>query len=459
MILESSSNRYFPHGPIAACAAWKDQLNKIEKAMKIDFFATPVRSRKFGNAFASLKTIPKRRIRFLVAFLLIVFSGLCDSNVAAQIPNRLVVVNLQSKDVELPEDFLVKVDGDKLQVALISVGAIQGEISRAGLLVRLFDSGGEEKIATTNQRGIAEFSGVKADEMHALLVSDQTVHAALPLMTVSSQFANQNIIRTESFQLPIMLANPKEVLASINRDILPPTEPAGEVYSIGQFAPKSVDTYKVRLQNDGRLLGRIVVMDQDLAEKLRYANLTFLRDNQVVARTGSNLADGGFVVDGLKEGLHGVIAAGPAGYASFAFDVLPSANRQAFRGERSLVKPVSIDQAILNEKLYVCLCPPKLVPKIMDRIREAYAGPIPVQTGLETPLGRGGSFASSASSASGTGGASGFGVGGGFGGSGFGNGGGLGGRGFAGIVGLATVAGILAANNNDNVTIASPITP
>ena len=431
--------------------------------MRIDFFAKSVRSKKFGDALTSMKTIPNRGIRFHVALLLIVFNGLFGTNVSAQVPNRMVTVHLQSKDVELPEDFLVKVDGDKLQVALISAGAIQGQISRASLLVRLFDSEGEEKIATTNQQGIAEFSGVKADEMHALLVSDQTAHAALPLMTVSTQFANQNNIRTESFQLPIMRANPKEVLASINRDILPPIGPAGEVYSVGQYAPKSVDTYKVRLQNDGRLLGRVVVIDQDLAAKLRYANLTFLRDNQVVARTGSNPADGGFVVDGLKEGLYGVIAAGPAGYASFAFDVLPSANRQISRKDGALVKPVGFVQASSNEKLYVCLCPPKLVPKITDRIREAYAAPMQDQTGLGSPqgigvAGVGGGFGGGGFGGGGFGGGGGGlgGGGGGFGGSGFG---GQGFAGIAGIAGLATVASVLVANNNDNVAIASPLTP
>ena len=237
-----------------------------------------------------------------------------------------------------------------------------------------------------------------------------------------------------------MPANREEILGSITRGILPTNNPGGELYGSGDYKLQPVNPYTVKLQKDGNLLGKIVVADRELAENLRYAKLTFLRNNQVVARTDSNPSNGSFYVAGLVPGLYGVIAAGPAGYSSFAFDILPSA-KQVRMGNSISEKPVWFVQADPIERLFVFLCPPKLVPKITDRIRQAYGQPnVPSTTtqpisGL-TMAGNGG---------------------GGFGGSGgFGGFGGL-----AAVAGLTTVAAIIVSNDNNNAgnIVVSPITP
>ena len=372
-------------------------------------------------------------------------------------------VNFQGKDIELPEDFLVRVDGNKLQVALVSLGAIESQKSNMSVLVRLLNSSGDERVATSNDKGMVEFDGVQADELHALLVTDEKSHAAIPLMTVSTQNAAKRNISAKPIRMPLMPANREEILASINRNIVPTNsnDPGGELYGTADYRATAATPYAVRLQRDGNLLGRVVVADRDLAAKLRYANLTFLQNNRVVARTDSDPSDGSFSVAGISPGVYGVIAAGPAGYASFAFEVLPS-NKPSLIGEGITGKPVSLIQADPNEKLYVFLCPPKLVPQITDRIREAYGQPNVASSNTQQPVsgltmaGSGGGLASS-------GGGFGGGAGGGFGGGGGGFGGGGGGfgggglGGIAAIAGLATVAGILAANDNNNTN--TPVSP
>ena len=395
---------------------------------------------------------------FAVLFLMSVSSlGLAQST-QSEIGAASRFVLLQGQDFELPEDFLVKVDGDKLQVALVSLGIHEKRTSTASMLVRLFDSNGEEKVAKTNNRGVAEFDGVKAGELHALLVADENVHAALPVMTVSAQLAKDNAITADQFRLPLMPANPKEILASINRDIPPSKGPAGELYVSSDYSPQSVTPYAVRLQSNGNLAGQVVVADRELAEKLRYAKLTFMRNNQVVGKTDSNPRDGSFSIDGLSEGVYGVIAAGPAGYSSFAFDVLPAIVKPELPVEGVFGKPVSFVQDDPNRKLYVFLCPPKLVPNITKRIRDSY-GPQRDDGAIAAfPGGSGGGFG-------GGGGAGGFG-GGGFGGGGgglggggggiFGGGGGIGG--FGPLIGLAGVGAIAAVIANDNNDVVSPVT-
>ncbi len=367
-------------------------------------------------------------------------------------------VKVQSQDIELPEDFMVRVDGNKLQVALVSLGAIDSKMSTSSVLVRLLNSNGDEKEARANNQGIVEFEGVQPDELHALLVVDEKAHAAVPLMTVGAQTAAKRKTTAKNIRLPLMPSNPQEIMASINRGILPNSNSqGGELYAASDYSLQSVNPYSVRLQRDGTLLGKVVVADRDLAEMLRYAKLTFLQNNKVVARTDSNPKDGSFSVAGFAPGLYGVIAAGPAGYASFAFDVLPPA-KPAQLGEGILGRPVSFVQADSNEKLYVFLCPPKLVPKITDRCREVYGQPIADAAGVQPvsglTVGNGAGLA-----------AGGFGGGGGgFGGGGFGGGGGgLGGGGLGGLLGIGGLiaVGVAASSNNKNAatTTVSTITP
>ncbi len=370
-------------------------------------------------------------------------------------------VKAQSQDIELPEDFMVRVDGNKLQVALVSLGAIDTKMSTSSVLVRLLNSNGDEKEARANNQGIVEFEGVQPDELHALLVVDEKAHAAVPLMTVGVQTAAKRKTTAKNIRLPLMPSNPQEIMASINRGILPNSNSqGGELYAASDYSLQSVNPYSVRLQRDGTLLGKVVVADRDLAEMLRYAKLTFLQNNKVVARTDSNPKDGSFSVAGFAPGLYGVIAAGPAGYASFAFDVLAPA-RPALLGEGILGRPVSFVQADSNEKLYVFLCPPKLVPKITDRCREAYGQPIADAAGVQPVSGL--TVGNGAGLAAGGFGGGGFG-GGGFGGGGFGGGGGgLGGGGLGGLLGIGGLiaVGVAAGTNNRNAstTTVSTITP
>lgn len=404
------------------------------------------------------------RTGIAVGFTLASANSLCavPNDGKATNPHLVKFLNAQGQEIELPEDFMVRVDGNKMEVALVSMGAINPQVSKSSLLVRLLNSSGKEKEATTDLQGIATFEDVQSDELHALLVVDEKVHAAVPLLTVNTENAVKRNISSKPVSLPLTPVNREEILGSLARGIVPSNEPGGKLYGTGEYKLQSVNPYSVRLRNDGSLLGKIVIADKELLENLRYASLTFLQNNQVVARTESNPGDGSFNIAGLKPGAYSVIAAGPAGYASYAFDVLPSEKQARVGGVKS-GRMVSFVQADSNDKLFVFLCPPKLVPQIAERIWQAYgesnvastpAGPIPGST----MAGNGGVGAAASSSGFGGGGGGSFG-GGGFGGGGFGTGGSFGGRGL-GIAGLAAAAAIIAANdNNSSNAVVSPIAP
>ncbi len=367
-----------------------------------------------------------------------------------------VAAAAQSKDIELPEDFLVRVEGNKLKVALETMGMIESQRSPANLLVKLLDMSGGEKIATTDELGFAEFEGVEADVMHALVVADgaSNVHAAMPLMTVSEEKAKEKSITSTRLRIPLMEANRQEILASINRDIPPGSPMAGAFYGLDDYTVKGINLFRVRLQTDGNLAGRVIVADRDLAEKLRYAKLTFFRDNQVVARADSSSIDGSFSLNGLSAGIHGVLAAGPAGYAAFAFDVLPA----VVGGNKSSqeARPVAFQEAKPSDKLFVFLVPPTVTPKVTEQVRETFNQPvdntIPTPDTFTTPPGFAGGYGGMGGGYGGMGGGN---IGGGSGGGGGGGGGGFGG----GALGALGLIGAAIANDSgsSNSVIVSPI--
>ncbi len=413
------------------------------------------------NAMQVLRPQAVNQRTWMIPFPLVVCVAGLVSNIAANLNaqsahevKKSAFVFAQSKNVELPEDFLVRVEGNKLQVSLESLGMIDAKRSTANLLVRLLDSSGTEKTATSNAQGIAEFNDVKPDELHAVVVANNNSHGVVPLMTVSEQVAQAKGIVSTRLRLPIMETNYKEILASVSRDIIPSSDAGTAFYALDDYNIQGLNLYRVRLQTDGNLMGRIIIADRELAENLRYAKLTFFKNNQVVARTDSLPKDGSFEVSGLEVGVHGVIAAGPAGYSAFAFDVLPPNVVPGQLEEAIPGLPVSFVESKPSDKLFVFLVPPKLVNKVIDRIREGIKAPATsseANGSLAGQPGMPGGFGSGGFGGGGFGGGGDF-SGGGSGGGGFGGGGGL-----SGLAGLAGIAAIIANDSNSSNNVISPI--
>lgn len=400
------------------------------------------------------------RVFAILAAVVTTAAGSLKADEPSLLPSESVSATalVQSKEVELPEDFLVRVEGNKLKVALETMGMIDSQRSPANLLVRLLDMSGGEKTATTDELGFAEFDGVKPDALHALVVADEAsnVHAAMPLMTVGEEKAKEKGIMTTRLRMPLMEANRKEILASINRDIPPGSPMAGAFYGLDDYTLKGINLFRVRLQTDGNLAGRVIVPDRDLAEKLRYAKLTFFRDNQVVGRTDSSGADGSFSLNGLSAGVHGVLAAGPAGYAAFAFDVLPAVIGKKGAGE---ARPVAVQEVKPSDKLFVFLVPPTVTPKVTEQVRETFNRPgdktTPEAESIAAQPAMNGGYGGMSGGFGGMGGGQVIGGGGAGAGGGAGIGGGLGGGGLGalGLIGAAVASDSSGSSNN----LVSPI--
>jgi len=386
---------------------------------------------------------------------------------------RLVI---QSEDIAVPKDFMAKSENGKLSVSLASLGIANKRAVRSSLLVILLDEEGEEKKATTDENGFAQFVGVQPNKLHALLVADDEFHGAIPVMPVSLAKAKDLDVVSDTVAMQLIDADPKEILVSFASNIPPPASFAGEVAQIEQYDPREESIYRVRLLPDGSLPGKVIVLDRDLPNDQRYAVVAVYQNKNIISRTTSELVDGGFSLPSLKPGYYGVIASGPAGYSSFGFEVLPALNEKLppVLGNDG-TRPVSFQTKPLGaqfnaaSKLSVLLVPPKFLPKVGEKITKAYSKSGAIDEGTAKVSGAGTTNGAAGSSSIGTAGtgsggfrSAGAGIGGGFGGGGFYGGGGGGGPlglgPIGGLIGAAIIASA-AGTNDDQAPVVSRIVP
>ncbi len=363
---------------------------------------------------------------------------------------------LQSKDLDLPEDFVARVDGGSLKVVLSTLGVDQRKSAKSKVLVALLDENGNEDQVETDASGIAEFKNVKANKLHALLVNDAEYHAAIPVLPVSADKADRDNIQATDIRLTAIPADRDEILTSLARNIVP-SRTAGDLYNANNYRSSGQSLYQVRLSDDNTLSGRILIPDKDLSSQLRYANITVYQDRKAVAQTTASTDDGSFQLPNLRAGSYGLIAAGPSGYSAFAFEVLEPAAQLPPPNEGAKL-PVAFNMAAPAPGLVVFMIPPKMINAIVQRISQSYnrsnSSPAGTPTFPSFAGGGGGFGGMGGGIGGGTAGATG-GVAGGT----AGAAGGLGGiGGLAGIAGVAAVAGI-AANTNNNTGNNLPVSP
>ncbi|MFN9917359.1 MAG: hypothetical protein ACK53L_32530, partial [Pirellulaceae bacterium] len=86
--------------------------------------------------------------------------------------------------------------------------------------------------------------------------------------------------------------------------------------------------------------------------------------------------DGGFSLQGVTPGKYDVIAAGPAGYAAFAFEVLAGEEVAPAPVVPPQERPVAFYQPPVGaDRLCVCLIPPRMLGTTSRVIRDVDVDP------------------------------------------------------------------------------------
>lgn len=390
-----------------------------------------------------------------------------------------VMRTLQGRERNLPEDFVAHISGDELKMTLKSLGVDQGG-SNQDLVVTLIQNDGTKVEATPDADGNVKFSKFSEGLTALVVTGQQAAYAAMAFYIDQKNKAEDKAVvpdpapaRTSSFNVPLANVNRNQVRSAV--DSSGNAQSTGSIRPLKDFTTKAASRFRVYLQPDGTLIGRVIVPEEGFQLTPGPVNLSFYRNGSVVANTVTS-NDGDFFVQGLNTGVHSVFAAGAAGHAAYSFEIVPSEVNQLPKityNSQSRVVPVSTRAAMqvpASDELIVLLIPPRLMPAVRETVDQTYplAPPvvvdgIPMDAGFAPPMdflpfsGAGGGFAGAGGGMSGAAGGA-TGGGGGLG----GLGGGLGGiGGLLGIGGLAAGVAAVAANNDDSFVLppASVIVP
>ncbi|MCA9190515.1 MAG: carboxypeptidase regulatory-like domain-containing protein [Planctomycetales bacterium] len=375
---------------------------------------------------------------------------------------------LQGEDIQLSEDFVARLDGEKLRVSLVRSGEVM-ESEAQEFLVTLIQPGKESIELQPNQQGIVEFDGVQEGlaavviAMESMLDSTQSAfYAALPIFAASAA-----TVPVSTTSIPLADVNKEQFL----RDFESSSEIPTSIEEILDFDPQSVakySRYRVRRRADGSITGRVVVLQRGYDAVPGVTRLAFFKNGNFLASTFSS-PEGEFVAENMPVGICSVVATGPAGHAAYAFEIVENAAIEAVQPALKLFQqqtrfvstqnqdPVEIENnpEIVADNLIVILIPPSLMPEVRRVVGDRFliAPEVPADAGLAGAGAAPMTFPPMAP------GMAGMGMGGGFGGAG----GGFGGGGIGGALGLAGLAIGIAAleNNNDgfNNNIATPVAP
>lgn len=378
--------------------------------------------------------------------------------IADERPTRRVAMVrlLQGEEVQLPGDYVARLDGDKLKLSLKSIAVDSGDQSRE-MLVSLIQEDGSTRESLANQNGEVVFENVKEGLAALVVATGQTAYLALPLFAEPAP-ADNNEDLTSPFEVPLASVDASTIRQQVDVSGTAQSQ-TGKPTLLTNYKKVAVNRFQVRLRADGSLIGRVLIPEVGFERSAGEVDLAFYQQGTLVGVTRS-AADGSFAIGGLQTGIHSVVASGPPGHAAFSFDVV-----SAPAGVAKVVRPhwlngllVSVQVEIVPaDELTVLLIPPRMMPEVRRIVREVY--PINDDTGAVLPpvdaaAAAGASMSSYAGggyAAYGGGFAGGFGGGFGGGGGGFGGGGGLGGiGGLGGLLGIAGLAVGVAALSNEN---------
>ncbi len=423
--------------------------------------------------------LKSQQINWLVAVFIALSaaSNFLGKTVAAdEAETSLVTTILQDEQRRLPPDNTVLFSAATRSVALQLDALNQLDSSElAGTMLTVISSEGETRELVADNSGVVQITDVEPgayavvannDDAHGttLLVFEQqaTADNAPDAPAASSTQpvgkARMTLIEMKSTELlPIV---DKYLSASANADGRFVESDWGSKNGFGASA------FKVRVGDDNELYGRVIpLLRSDLSgSNVEGTHITLLSGGSKVGGAFADAA-GNFSVPDVAPGIYGIVAAGPAGYGSFAFEVVhgmavvqkPKADRR--NNSQQLVSTFSATAEFENSVNSVpgemiadvvpCVCiPPQYVPYAVESIREYYpplaqdtvitelggVSPVPGIGGIgPTTLGPGGF------SPVGFGGPTGVGVGG----AGFGGG-------FGGIGAIGAIGAVIAASSNNS---------
>lgn len=303
----------------------------------------------------------------VVTFVFVVVPSLLQ----ADEPRRLVATALlQDEPRRLPADNTALFAAAAKEVTIqLDLLAEVDQASLADTLVTVVDEQGGKREFLADDSGKVMIKDAKAGP-HAIVAANAESHGSILLnFREAAADADTAIAAT---QMPILSINADALLPVVDQYLsnvsAPPADVKIDSEMVGAAAPRV--GYQVRLGDGGVLKGQVysIVMGNSPGSDVAGTRIIIYKSGTPVAATNAD-SQGRFQFDGIRPGVHGLIAAGPAGYAAFAFTALAGDEVAMVNRDDELFVTAAMAEADI---LPVVLIPPSMVPAVVDTLREFY---------------------------------------------------------------------------------------
>ncbi len=324
--------------------------------------------------------------------------------------SRLVATTFQDELRRLPADNTVLFTAATRSVSIRLDALDQLDSSLlAGTKLVVVDSNGDKRNFTADDEGVVTIDNVTAGP-HAIVANNDEAHGSTLLVFEEEQKkAEANIFDLNAEPDPAAEPAPRpvgkgrmtlvkmksqELIPIIDKYLTPSGEREGNVAASDFEARGSgrQSAFQIRIGANGQLDGIVISMLKTgrRGNDVAGTNLTLFSDG---TRVGGATADasGRFTINDVTPGTYGIIAAGPAGYAAFGFDLIAlegvvhvSPSHKALDEYRFVSTLAFQEQGNMSDLLPVVLIPPTFVPEVVQSIRTYYP---PIAANGVGPLG------------------------------------------------------------------------
>lgn len=332
---------------------------------------------------------------------------------AADEPANLIL--LQDEDKELSRVQTVFYSAEReASIELLVMGA--ADLGRDNTLVSVISPDGNTERFSSEGQPIVTIENVRQG-LHAIVAASSSTHGTKLVNFRPEDERDDAADAPAAEKKPTPTPPARMTLAVTSADVLRPfvdrvrglsEDGADSEFVDASFTRPDFD-YRVVLRSDGMLVGRIFTVFKNPASiSVNGTQIGIFQNGSPVAATTCD-ANGDFSVPNFRPGFYGLIASGPAGYASFAFEAKEGGGSLAAIGspQQRLVSKIQLEGGVLSELIPVVLIPPSMIPEVIESLEETFAGlrwrtDITGSTPFGTPVG--GSMVSPGSAIGGAGG-------------------------------------------------------
>jgi hypothetical protein len=247
-----------------------------------------------------------------LALLTIALVGM--GQVSAQ-SKTLVRSTRQVESTSLPGDHVAWFSNSNpnvtIELSMLSENA--NPKSLFGTKVSVIDPNGKTREFTANEWGNVTVDHA-VEGLYAVVATNLHSHGATLF-----QFKKSSDDTTENVQLALLDVSSERLLPLIQGFKQLSRSAASVTTKIETGASFK---HQINLGPKGELLGQVVLMN-DQTRSLADCTIVLFKNGRPVARHTTD-EQGRFSMTGVRPGVHGVIAVGPAGYAAFAFNAVDS---------------------------------------------------------------------------------------------------------------------------------------